>query len=287
MFQFHKSKNNGASIQNVIFYGDTTEYNRLTDALEGMDITASLLQVPSVISGYENIEFSNYANAVGAMFKRQRDVERINLLEVDDSSGRTAAGASFFTAVGITAAVSAALVALVALGININITAMEKEITDIDTYINSQEVLDKIAAVDKAQEQIDKVATYKNQAVKVSTAFDSMPVLKTEVFNDVADSFKAVKGAYWNEVAYEDGIFAITGVADNVDAPYQVAQNIFDLDKYDNITYTGFKEPTDSEEGATSYYKFEMTIQLRQNIAPEAETQPAETEAAAEEGGAE
>ena len=290
MFQFHKSKNNGASIQNVIFYGDTTEYNRLTDALEGMDITASLLQVPSVISGYENIEFSNYANAVGAMFKRQRDVERINLLEVDDSSGRTAAGASFFTAVGITAAVSAALVALVALGININITAMEKEITDIDTYINSQEVLDKIAAVDKAQEQIDKVATYKNQAIKVTTAFDSMPVLKTEVFNDVEGCFSSVKGAYWNELAYDSGIFVITGVTEDIDAPHQVAQNLFDLDKYDNVTYVGFDESQESDDAASALsglHKFEITIQLRQNIAPEAETQPAETEAAAEEGGAE
>ena len=36
MIQFHKSRNPENPIQNVVFYGDTTEYIRLTNALEGM-----------------------------------------------------------------------------------------------------------------------------------------------------------------------------------------------------------------------------------------------------------
>ena len=296
MFQFHKSKNNGAQIANVIFYGDTSDYKRLTDSLEGMDINCNILQVPSVISGYENIEFSHYANAIGAMFKRQRDVERINLLEVDASSGRTAAGASFFASVGITFGISAALVAVAALGLNINITGMEKEIGEIDAYINSPEVLEQIAEVDKTDEQIGKVAKYKDQAILVKTAFESLPVLKTEVFNDVAESFDAVEDTYWNEVAYEDGIVIIKGVSTDVNGPYKVAQNLYDLDKYDNVEYTGFGEPDDNDGGdvvaeITGLHEFTMNFRLRQNIAPEEKSAESNTEeqpadATAEEGGA-
>ena len=100
MIQFHKSRNPENPIQNVVFYGDTTEYIRLTNALEGMDISTSLLGVPNNISGYENIEFQAYANAIGAMFRSNKDTDRINLLETDSSAGKTDAGSSFLIGLG-------------------------------------------------------------------------------------------------------------------------------------------------------------------------------------------
>ena len=42
MFQFQKSRSGDNQIQNVVFYGDTSEYIRLTNALEQMDISTSL-----------------------------------------------------------------------------------------------------------------------------------------------------------------------------------------------------------------------------------------------------
>ena len=121
----------------------------------------------------------------------------------------------------------------------------------------------------------------------VKTAFESLPVLKTEVFNDIAESFDAVDDTYWNEVAYEEGVVIIRGVSTDINGPYQVAQNLFDLDKYDNIEYTGFGESKeeDDEQGAESgFHEFEINIRLRQNIDPNA--QNTAQDAAAEEGGA-
>ncbi|MCH5348589.1 MAG: pilus assembly protein PilM, partial [Oscillospiraceae bacterium] len=83
MFQFQKSRNGDNPIQNVVFYGDTSEYIRLTNALEQMDIETSILGVPNNIGGYENFEFQAYANAIGAMFRSNKDTERINLIELD------------------------------------------------------------------------------------------------------------------------------------------------------------------------------------------------------------
>ena len=83
MLQFHRSRNTGEVIENVIFYGDTHEYVRLTDELEKLDLKTSLINVPPQIHGHENLEFSLYANAIGAMFKRNRESEKINLLETE------------------------------------------------------------------------------------------------------------------------------------------------------------------------------------------------------------
>jgi type IV pilus assembly protein PilM len=57
MFQFQRSRSGNEPIQNVVFYGDTTEYIRLTNSLEQMDITTGLLGVPNSVGGYENFEF--------------------------------------------------------------------------------------------------------------------------------------------------------------------------------------------------------------------------------------
>ena len=83
MLQFHRSRNTGETIENVVFYGDTHDYVRLTDELEKLDLNTSLINVPPQIHGHENLEFSLYANAIGAMFKRNKETEKINLLDTE------------------------------------------------------------------------------------------------------------------------------------------------------------------------------------------------------------
>lgn len=97
MLQFQKSKAGSAPIENVVFYGDTREYVRLTNELEKMGIRTSIISVPPQIHGYENLEFSSYANAIGAMFKRNKDTERINLLETDTvNNNRIKSNSSYY-----------------------------------------------------------------------------------------------------------------------------------------------------------------------------------------------
>ena len=67
MLQFQRSRNTGETIENIIFYGDTHDYVRLTDELEKLDLNTNLINVPPQIHGHENLEFSLYANAIGAI----------------------------------------------------------------------------------------------------------------------------------------------------------------------------------------------------------------------------
>ncbi|HOF68272.1 MAG TPA: pilus assembly protein PilM, partial [Ruminococcus sp.] len=99
MLQFHKSRNLGEQIENVVFYGDTSEFNRLTDELGKMDLNTSIIQVPPQIYGYQNLEFSLYANAIGALFKRNKENEKINLLQSDGINSNKIKSDSSYTAI--------------------------------------------------------------------------------------------------------------------------------------------------------------------------------------------
>ncbi len=281
MFQFQKSRNGDNPIQNVVFYGDTSEYIRLTNALEQMDISTSLLGVPNNIGGYENFEFQAYANAIGAMFRSNKDTERINLIEVDAASGRTSAGASFALSVLGAVVVSAAVVGAVWLFADIQENGFIKETAEIQEYLDSPEVAAKIAAVDTAQAKLDKVNSVKSVLDVAATNYNSLPVLTTQFFEDIEANFKGT-GVKWIEVSYGDGAATVKCIAEKNDEPATVVANFFEQDIFDNITYNGFEKKKDEQNAAASGYEFTISFDIREVELEEDAAENGTEEAAAE-----
>lgn len=185
MLQFHRSRQTGEAIENVIFYGDTHEYVRLTDELEKLDLKTSLINVPPQIHGHENLEFSLYANAIGAMFKRSKEIEKINLLETDlgtavknkikdDSSGNlillTALAVSLLATGGI-------------FGYNfIKNKNLEKDIEEVQEFINSPDTeakLNHLVYLEGKEAQVEDYAYRMNNA---HDAYYSKPVINGEKY---------------------------------------------------------------------------------------------------------
>ena len=276
MFQFQRSRNAENPIQNVVFYGDTTEYIRLTNALEQMEIKTSLLGVPNNIGGYENFEFQSYANAIGAMFRINKDTERINLIEADAASGRSSAGASFALSVLGAAVVACAVVGAVWLFGNIQVNDFEKQTADIQAYLDSPEVAAQIAAVDTAQGKLDRVNGIKDVFNTAKTNYESMPKLTTDVINDIDENFRGTR-AQVKTIAFSNGSYNLSCISDTVDAPSEVVANFVEQDIFDNVTYTGFSSA--GEEGSSSY-EFTVTFVAREVPEPEPEEAPAEEQAA-------
>ena len=282
MFQFQRSRNGDNPIQNVVFYGETTEYIRLTNALEQMDITTSILSTPNNIGGYENFEFQEYANAIGAMFRTNKDTERINLIEVDAAVGRSSAGASFFLSVAGAAIVSAAVVGAVWIFGNIQVNQYNSETNEIQAWMDSPEVAAQIEAVDAAQTKLDKVNVVKAVVDTAVTNYESMPVLTTDVISDIQANFAGTT-ADWNTLSFGNGAMSVTATARNYDDPAKVVENFVEQDIFDNITYTGFSYKDEGEvaegEAAESGFEFTITFDVREIEPPE----PEEPETPAEE----
>ncbi|MBQ6181800.1 MAG: pilus assembly protein PilM [Ruminococcus sp.] len=228
MLQFHRSRNTGETIENVIFYGDTHEYVRLTDELEKLDLKTSLINVPPQIHGHENLEFSLYANAIGAMFKRNKDTEKINLLETDlgsivrskvknDNSGNIVLLGALAAAVLIVGGMYA--------GFTLKNKSIEKDINEAQDFIDSPTTKQKLDNITALEFKRDQAIAYQTQVQNARAAYDSQPVIlgrKFDVLRDTAaEVWEKVYGEKANGViewhGYQNGVLNFDLYLDTVD----------------------------------------------------------------------
>lgn len=194
MLQFHKSRNANEPIRNVILYGDTKEYIRITRDLEQMDINTSVIAVPKNVKGYQNLEFALYANAIGAMFSRNKATEKINLLEFGGAgsviSDRVKSDSSF----GAIFAVCALVPALIMGGIIVALKLKDNKIVDdIEMkrqFVNSSETAALIQKHDQRIELRNQVQTYKTNATLAADALKTRPYATSEVYRKIEDTIK-------------------------------------------------------------------------------------------------
>jgi type IV pilus assembly protein PilM len=256
MFQFQRAQNPDDPIQNVIFYGETTEYIRMTAELEKQDVTASLLGIPSSVGGYENFDFQSYANAIGAMFKSNREIERINLLEVDASQGKVESGASFAVGWAGAGLLSAALVFGVFAFFAMRISQYNTEIKDIQTWLDSPETAHKIALVDEAQARVNNLVLYGNDIKIASDNFSTWPEVTDEVYQQILANENGEDGeidAHVDTLSYADGKWSIELTAEDSEGPSRFVQNLHEQDIFREIVYTGYTLVDKTEEQPDEY----------------------------------
>lgn len=258
MFQFQRSRS-GENVSDVIFYGDTSEFIRLTNSLEQMDVKASLLKVPPMLSGYENLEFSLYANAIGAMYHRPKEDETSNLLTTDATMGQSADGGTksakaqkkdvtigqvlgtlfgglFAGAVVI--GIAWAIISPVLTGMK------QKEIKRIDAWIES--VQPELAEIDKRQAMIDKLALFRNKIDTAKTGVESYPILNSDVIEEILE---CSDGVTLSTFAFaEDGTITLGYKTDSVIMPSVVAGRFVERDYFDNVTFEGYESEKDNKK---------------------------------------
>ena len=285
MLQFHKSRNTGEIIENVIFYGDTHEYVRLTDELEKLDLKTSLINVPPQIHGHENLEFSLYANAIGAMFKRNKDTEKINLLETESAAvikSKMKSEGSGLAAMTIFCIASALIVGGVWAGLAIKDNGIKNDIESYQEKIDSPETAKKIKQFENLTNMKKKVDNYSVMINNAYDAFHSKPVVLGEKYDKIeevvaatADALK-VKDAEILNPQYAEGVFAFDVECEAVDEPTQKlpAQFVEDLlavdfiaaVSYSNYNVTEEKEKDSDEE--IKKVKFSLSIGITGEVSP-------------------
>jgi type IV pilus assembly protein PilM len=277
MLQFARSRGS-ENIENVVFYGDLNAsdnlYNRLIDELSHNDLTVSQINVPPQIHGYQNLEFSVYANAIGAMFKRNKITEHINLLEVEsqgNTAGRVKADKSFpvFAAIGVGVTLVLVLGTWAVLGIMDG--AVKSETAKLRAEIDSPETAAKLQQYDDLMVMRDNVNAYA-QSVKFTTeAYKSLPVVCREYYEAideaVANVIEANEGtkdpAVITEMTYANGEFTIPITVKSTDEfaqkyPAALVQYIYDNygDKFSHVEYVGYiaadVTPSEAQPGAAA-----------------------------------
>lgn len=273
MLQFHRSRNTGEVIENVIFYGDTHDYVRLTDELEKLDLNTSLINVPPQIHGHENLEFSLYANAIGAMFKRNKDTEKINLLETElGAMIKKAAGGGQSENAGLGLMLGLILGAAAIVGGGLLVTKMinngvKDDIAEVEDYINDPETKKQLNHRQYLLDTKVKVEEYKGKMENAHDAFFSQPVVNgvkidriQEVLDKTAEGLELdVDECFISTPTYAEGVFSFVvtaaGSYDYVQKlPSMFIDNLLEESYTDNggfygaSSYTGYNVSIDKPE---------------------------------------
>ena len=272
MLQFQKSRNPEELIENVVFYGDTREYVRLTNALEQMDIATSIINVPPQIHGYENLEFSLYANAIGAMFKRNKDTERINLLETDTVNNNRIKSNSSYTALLLA---SCAIVVVIMGGIigylAISNNNIKKDTQRVIAEINSPKTKEKQARVVELQDMKTKVKDYENRVENAYDAYKTNPIIEKALY-DKMDAKLSEAAAELNleatilTISYDNGFLVVDIEAQANEDPSQALPSVIvdkmtAIEEFEQVHYLGYDISGSSKDGASEGDK-EITMSL-------------------------
>lgn len=285
MLQFQRSRNTGETIENIIFYGDTHDYVRLTDELEKLDLNTNLINVTPQIHGHENLEFSLYANAIGAMFKRDKEKEKLNLLDSDFSSavrnrgGNENAGNIFML---VAVAVSAVLVGGIWGGLTIKDNGIQDDIQVCQDFIDSPQTASKINYLTRLEGIKEKVDAYNVSMTNAHDAFYSQPVINGDkydliesILTDTATELDVTGIKILSPYEYTDGVLSFTVQYDEAPYAYQelpalFVSRILEEEDFENVSYGGYgvseiqiSSGVDGAEPETKrIIKFEMQVKL-------------------------
>jgi type IV pilus assembly protein PilM len=244
MEQFNKARG-GPGLDNVILYGKIDDYIKLVDALDSLDVKASVLGVPSQITGYENFEFTVFANAIGALYKRNKQTERINLLEVDTATGKAGSGGTgtLLTA-AVAAAISVALIGAVTLVVGLREKSIRDDIEKTDTEIEKCNEI--IAENQKLHDYMTLITEYQAKIDQAKDNLYSIPVVKQQIFDEIeahlGDSGDAMAESY-TSFTYNsnDGLVVITNVTlKEQQTANDFVKSIKDDDYFADVTYSGY-----------------------------------------------
>lgn len=269
MIQFIRSRKNSRGLQEILFYGEIDSFMEISNAIAQFNISSNMLSMPSNIQASVQFDFSKFANAIGALYQRNKETDHINLLEA--TSAKASKGSDMFLLglVGVMAA-SAAVV-----GAAIGITSIFN-----NSYIDKSKKLDTdIAALEPALEIVDERTTmlegfnqYNSSIESVKNLFNYTPKITSQVFDKIREPLDENSGLLDKNQNQQLDIESINidnnevsvvykgcSVGDPSPIPAKLTEYMTNkvLNKYgdpyfENIIYTGFTKENVNEWGIYS-----------------------------------
>ncbi|MBQ8011968.1 MAG: pilus assembly protein PilM [Oscillospiraceae bacterium] len=294
MIQFARSRGSEA-ISNVVFYGDITAspnlYNRLVDEMESNEISVSQLNVPPQIHGYQNLEFSLYANAIGAMFKRNKITEHVNLLDAEGASAlagamknKTEGGVPVLPIIGLVVS----LVGVLGLwaGFSILDSNVKKETQRLRDDINSPETAAKLQQYEDLKVMRETVNNYGTIITNTSEAYKTLPIVTRQCYEAVDTTLKTVmeqnpgttKEAEVATFNFENGLVTIPIVIETTDEfaqkyPAMVVEHLYTeyKDMFADVSYESYSvnaAASEAQPGMPTTEVKEISFSLTMKLQP-------------------
>ena len=270
MIQFIKSRKGARPLKEIMFYGDIQNFIELSNAISSFNVPAYVLATPSTVITMAEIDFTKYANAIGAIYRRNKDLEHINLLEASSAKESKGMNGYLIGLVG-TCAAAAALVFGVGMIFDILNNNTQDKIKAIQAQIDDPVLQRNNAIVDARTSMLQGFESYNASMDQVKLLFNFMPKATSDVYDKAMEPLAEGTGVLEKDEELHVTEFSVNEynvsvnfigkcIGDPSAIPSKYAQYLTEnvLNGYDepyfcDVTYTGF-EKTNSSENITYTY---------------------------------
>ena len=287
MIQFIKSRKGAKPLKEIMFYGDTGNFIELSNAISSFNVPTHVLATPSTVITMTEIDFTKYANAIGAIYRRNKDLEHINLLEA--SSAKESKGMNgYLLALGASCVGACVLVGAITLGLGAFDGSIKSQINSVQEQINNPTLQNDLQIVANRESMLAGFQNYNTNVEATSQLFNYMPKAQSYVIDKLKEPIESIVNDDVKldllSVSIDNYSISATFVGQSNGDPTAVPSDYVEKlikdvktkygDPYfQNVTYTGFEKMNSSLENSylvlsTEKEKYDtvFTFSLSMNI---------------------
>ncbi len=282
MFQFFQSRKDMKPIKEMMFYGEIGDFIALTNTVSGFNVPCHILSAPTTIASRTDFEFTVYANAIGALYKVNKELEHINLLAT--TAARESKGLNtFFIGLGVAAALS--VIAVIGANVVVDVinNSIKGEITKVQAQINDTELQARLTTLQQKEGVLENFQSYKNSIANAELMYNYMPKGTTTVYKMLREPFTAKQDKIENVTSDDirknlNGMKLIdtveisgytvsaTFTCTNQAQPSQYVRALIAQGYFENISYTGYEVEKGEDNKETVTFSLSMLLKAGNDI---------------------
>lgn len=283
MFQFFQSRKDMKPIKEMMFYGEIGDFIALTNTVSGFSVPCHILSAPTTIASRADFEFTVYANAIGALYKVNKELEHINLL--DTTVAKESKGLNTFF-IGLGAAALISVLAVVGANVVVDVinNSIKSEITKVQAQINDTALQARLTTLQQKEGVLANFQSYKDSIANAELMYNYMPKGTTAVYKMLREPFTEKQDGI-ESVTKEDIRKNLSGMKliDSVDIsgysvtatyscknqaqPSQYVRALIDQGYFENITCTGYTVEKGEDNKETVEFSLTMLLKAGNGVA--------------------
>lgn len=192
MMQFIQQRGTSGAIKEILFYGEIDRFMEISNALGSFNVPVNMLSMPANISSSVQFDFTKFANAIGALYRRDKDLEHINLLEATSAKESKGSNGFLLSLLGVMLG-SAAVVGGVYFAAHFWNESLNTQIKDVQAQIDDPTLKRDLEIVGQRETMLAGFKSYNETVGKVKLLFNYSPKPQSLVLEKLREPLPKAK----------------------------------------------------------------------------------------------
>ncbi len=265
-----KGRTGAADIKELAFYGEIESFIELSSAVSSFDIPAHILAAPPNISFMVEIDFTKYANSIGALENGDKLLEHTNLL--DSGYAKETGGFKGTFMLYPMSALAGVLAVLLTCGIiGFADGRVKSQIDEARAEIEEPALREKILRSDNLAEMADNYEGYYESVKQANELFNRLPKSNGLVIDKLKEAVKEGMPEIYRVTVTDGEVtaeFLCSGGGEPTEIPSEYARRLSEEVRHDSgdlfftdIKYGGYSR-LNYEYNGEPVYEFILTMKL-------------------------